>query len=66
MGVVAAVYAAFDLRPGAGVEDAMRAWLEHNRQGVHGEHRYTLEEYGLSAGDVRERFRDYIDAYGPF
>lgn len=66
MGVVAAVYAAFDLRPGAGVEDAMRAWLERNRQGAHGEHRYTLEEYGLSAGDVRERFRDYIDAYGPF
>ena len=40
-------------------EEAMRAWLEANRQHKHGVHRYALEDYGLSSDRVNEVFADY-------
>lgn len=66
LAVVAGIYDSFGLRLTADTEAAMRGWLARHRQGAHGEHRYALADYGLSEGAVREHFRDYIDAYGPF
>ena len=37
-------------------EDGMKRWLADNRQHKHGPHRYSLEEYGLSAEAVRHDF----------
>jgi Sulfotransferase family len=37
-------------------EGGMRAWLDANRKGRHGEHAYTLEEYGLSEAMIRDAF----------
>ena len=34
-----------------------------NPQGKHGRHAYALEEWGLSAGAVRERFKSYIERF---
>jgi len=34
----------------------MKRWLADNRQHKHGPHRYSLEEYGLSAEVVRHDF----------
>ncbi len=31
-----------------------RMWLEQNKQGQHGEHRYTLATYGLGPDDLRD------------
>jgi hypothetical protein len=39
----------------------MRGWLAANPQGKHGSHRYTPEDFGLSAAMIRERFHDYND-----
>jgi len=66
MGVVAGIYERFGLHLDAATETAMRDWLTRHRRGMHGEHRYTLADYGLSEDAVRERFGDYCDAYGPF
>jgi hypothetical protein len=60
----ARVYAHFDLDFDATTEAAMRRFLDENPQGKHGAHRYSLEEYGLSAGAVRERLRFYTERFG--
>jgi len=40
-------------------ESAMAAFLANNPQGKHGTHKYSLEEFGLTAPQVRDHFRDY-------
>lgn len=46
---------------------AFRARIERyhsrNAQGRHGEHSYTLEEFGLTRAQVRAAFRDYVDRF---
>jgi hypothetical protein len=42
----------------------MRARLAASPQGRHGKHEYRLEEFGLSAGEVRERFARYRERFG--
>jgi hypothetical protein len=42
----------------------MEAWHAQNRSGAHGAHRYTPEEYGLTAAQLRADFRPYIERYG--
>jgi hypothetical protein len=41
----------------------MQAWHAANRSGVHGTHRYTAEQFGLSADQLRSDFRAYIERY---
>ena len=66
LAVVRGIYDRFGLVLTPEVERAMQAWVAANPPGKHGEHRYTLEEYGLTEAGVRDRFHDYYDAYGPF
>lgn len=51
-------------RLGTTLSDAARSemngWLERNRKGAHGEHRYTAEEFGLSKPAIREQFAEYL------
>jgi Sulfotransferase family len=53
---------------GLPITDLVRAklegWLEKNHSGAHGTHRYTAEEYGLSADRVRADYDFYIRAFG--
>ena len=44
-------------------ENAMVAYLEANPKGRHGNHEYSLEEYGFSKDQVRERFSDYCHRF---
>lgn len=39
------------------------AWVMENRSGAHGVHRYTLEQFGLSASRIRDEFAEYISAF---
>jgi len=39
---------------------AMQAWQAENPQHKHGRHNYTLERFGLSENEVREKFASYI------
>lgn len=43
----------------AGLEARMQATLEGHPQHAFGEHRYRIEDFGLRAEEVRERFRAY-------
>jgi hypothetical protein len=44
-------------------ETRMRAFLESNPRGKHGTHTYSLEDFGLRLGEIRERFGVYCEAY---
>ena len=46
------------------VEAAMQACLAANPKGKFGKHTYTLEQFGVTEGEVLERYRDYREQYG--
>lgn len=50
------------LRPEA--EARMRGWLAANPQDKHGLHHYTLDEYGLDADEIEQRFEGYCARFG--
>jgi len=58
--VVGEIYAHFGFALAAETRSRMREWLAANPAAKHGEHRYTPEQFGLTAGVVRERFAGYI------
>jgi hypothetical protein len=58
------IYDAFGLELGANARSAMERHLAENPQNKHGAHRYSLEEYGLSAEAVRTRLAQYIERFG--
>ncbi len=45
-------------------EAAMAGLLVRNPQGKHGKHTYSLDEFGLTAAEVRRHFQDYYERYG--
>lgn len=61
--MVGTVYVHFGLHLSAEAERRMRAFLAANPQGKHGQHRYTLDQFGLDPAAVRERFRFYSEHY---
>ena len=63
VGAVRAVYDRFGLELTPGTEQRVARHAAANRQGQHGRHRYSLEEFGLSAGAIEERFADYRSRY---
>jgi hypothetical protein len=63
LGVARRIYAHFGLPLSKAAEAAMQAHVRENPQGKHGKHTYALEEWGLSADAVRERFKSYIERF---
>ncbi|MDX6287115.1 MAG: hypothetical protein QOG53_2600 [Frankiales bacterium] len=45
------------------VADALSDYLSRNPQGKHGAHRYSVEDFGVDAASIRERFQPYLDRY---
>jgi hypothetical protein len=43
---------------------SMRRWSEERPKDRHGTHRYAAEDFGLSAGQIRERMQGYVERYG--
>ncbi len=62
--MVKRIYAFFDLEVTAVFEQRMGAYLDANRQGKYGRHRYSLEEYGIDAEQYADEHREYMDRYG--
>jgi hypothetical protein len=58
------IYQAFGLELEPGTRAIMERHLSENPQNKHGAHRYSLEEYGLSAETVRTRLAGYIERFG--
>lgn len=46
------------------VESAMRSCLAEKPKGKFGKHSYTLEQFGVTEDEVRERYKDYREQYG--
>ena len=46
------------------VRAQMEAWHTRNRSGAHGQHRYSADQFGLSAGQIRSDFDFYIKRFG--
>jgi hypothetical protein len=63
-GTVARIYAACDDELSDDAHAAISDYAARNPKGQFGAHRYDLAEYGLDAGEVRERFAGYVDRYG--
>ena len=63
IGEMRRIYAHFGepLTPDA--QAAMSQRLAANPQGKHGQHLYSLEEFGLTAPEVRRHFRDYCERF---
>jgi hypothetical protein len=57
------IYQRFDEPWTDAAETAMNSYMADNAQGKHGEHVYSLEEFGLDRETVHERFADYIRAF---
>ncbi len=60
---VRAIYSRFGLRLEEEVERRMRNWLDAHAQSRPGFHKYTPEQFGLTAPEIRGRYRDYIDRF---
>jgi hypothetical protein len=57
------IYNQFGIELNAEAEAALVDQVENNPRGKHGSHRYTLEQYGLSADKVKDRLASYIDRF---
>lgn len=64
IGAVKQIYALFDLEFTPVAEQRMRRFLAENPKDKHGRHRYSLEQFGLSAEQERARYRTYSERFG--
>lgn len=60
------IYEFAGLRLDDGVRTAMTEWGDQNKAGSRGAHRYTPEEFGLTADDIRSDFAEYLDRFGSY
>jgi hypothetical protein len=60
---VASIYAAFGETLDEQSRAAMQAFTTANPKGSLGTHNYDVSDYGLDAGEIRERFAGYIERY---
>jgi sulfotransferase family protein len=63
IGEMKKIYQHFDQPWTEAIESSMLSCLAINSKAKHGEHEYSLEEYGLTADRVRERFAHYYDRF---
>lgn len=58
------IYAASDRELDDRARNAVAAYVSANPKGQFGTHGYRLEDFGLQADAVRERFAEYVERYG--
>ena len=61
---VKTVYKKFGLEYTEEFEQRMKFYLDNNKQGKYGRHKYSLEEYGLKAESIYQEYRNYMEHYG--
>ncbi len=59
MGTVRNIYGYFDLELSDTARQRMQAWIAARPTAKHGEHHYRLEDFGITAAQVRAEFADY-------
>ncbi|MEX2255290.1 MAG: sulfotransferase [Acidimicrobiia bacterium] len=63
LATVGAIYGACGAELGERAYSAISAYVAENPKGKFGTHGYDLAEYGLDAGELRERFAGYVERY---
>jgi hypothetical protein len=63
-GAVERIYAHFGLPVNELHRRRMAAWMAQNPRDKRGVHRYAIEDFGLTASAVRDRFAAYTERYG--
>jgi len=63
MATVERLYAGLNIALDTEAREAMTTLLAESRQGKHGKHDYSAEQYGMSVKSIREEYADYIEAY---
>jgi hypothetical protein len=56
-------YEHLDLDFHEGLADKITAYLAEKPRYINGRHNYNPKDYGLAAGEIRERFKFYTDYY---
>ncbi len=46
-----------------GTKDRIRDYHSRNAQGAHGEHKYTVEKYGLTEAEINKAFAEYNERF---
>jgi hypothetical protein len=64
LSTVAEVYRALERPLSDQAQRAMRRWLVERPKDRLGAHRYRAEDFGLTAGQIRDRMAAYIECYG--
>jgi hypothetical protein len=62
--IVKRIYHKFGLEYTEAFEERMRIYLENNKQGKYGRHKYSLEEYGFKKESIYQEYKDYMEHYG--
>ena len=52
-----------DVAESAEIKEGMQEWIEANRREHRAAHKYKLEDFGLSEGNIRKKYADYIAQY---
>ena len=63
MGTVRGIYQHFGLKLDEATESRMQAWLDAHAHTRPGFHKYTPEQFGLTAQEIRRKYADYIERY---
>jgi hypothetical protein len=61
--VLGRAYERFDIPWSADIEGRMRSFLDDHPRGKHGSHSYEIEDFGMTLGQIRERFGRYCSTY---
>jgi len=63
MGTVKAIYAHFGLELSAVARERMQAWIVASPTSKHGEHRYRLEDFGITREHIEREFAEHRDQH---
>ena len=64
MRVVHGIYDRFGLSLSDEAAERMHRWVAASPTSKHGEHRYDIEDFGVTPAQVRRRFAEYIQRHG--
>jgi Sulfotransferase family len=64
LGTVRGIYEYFDFELSPATEARMREWIAASPTSKHGEHRYRIDDYGISEAEIRGAFADYMARHG--
>jgi hypothetical protein len=63
VGAAKRIYDHFDLELGEEAERRLHSWRAENPRGKYGEHRYAIEDFGLTNQAVADRYAAYIEHF---